>query len=225
MPISQKTTDFLAENRLQNSRQWFEEHKHLFYEFVINPLAELVIALTPTMHEIDPKLVCEPKTGKCISRIYRDIRFSKDKSLYRDLMWIVFIREKKLYNGMPGFFIEISPTGFIYGCGYYGASPQTMEGIRKLILNNDSAFKKAADTLKHDKRNVFIIDGEMYKKSKFPDQSEELRSWLDRKNICFIHKSNDMNIMFSQDFYKTIADGYKLLKPVYNFLVKAEESN
>ncbi len=219
MPFTNETLHFLFENRLQNSKVWFDEHKPQYQEFVINPLIELVKDLTPTVLSIDDRLICEPKIGKCISRIYRDTRFSKDKSLYRDLMWVVFIRDKKLFYGMPGFFCEVSTSGFTFGCGYYDAGTQTMNSIRNLILNNHISFQDALAA--YESQDLFFLTGDEYKKNRYPDSPENITNWLNRKNIAFISESNDFNLLFSEDFASYIAKGYKILEPIYKFLISA----
>lgn len=84
-------------------------------ENVFEPLAELVTQLAPAMHEIDPMLIAEPKTGKSISRVFRDTRFTKDPSLFREEMWCVFTRDKKAYTSAPGYFLSFLPTGSVTG--------------------------------------------------------------------------------------------------------------
>lgn len=219
MPFTQKTLDFLLENRIKDDKSWYEEHKSEYIEFVLNPLKELVIALTPTINDIDDLLICEPKIGT-ISRIYRDTRFSLDKSLFRDVQWVGFIRNKGAYYGYPGFFFEFSPAGFRYGVGYYTASTASMNSIRKLILNEDKLFKKALKL--YESQNLFALEGELYKKSHYPDKPERLKNWLDRKNIDLIHNSTDFKALFSENLADTLIDGFNLLRPCYHFLLKAE---
>ena len=89
MPISEKTLEFLWENRIKNNRDWYMEHKKEFQEFVLQPMIELVEKLEKPLHKIDPLLIIVPKVGKSISRVNRDIRFSKDKTLYRDRKSVV----------------------------------------------------------------------------------------------------------------------------------------
>lgn len=221
MPISKQTLDFLAENRLRNSREWYLEHKPQYQEYVFEPLAELVCQLAPTMAQIDPLLVTTPKTDKTISRIYRDTRFSHDKSLYRDVMWVVFARSRKEFSDMPGFVLEFSPQGFRYGCGYFQAPTKIMEMVRKLILEKDKSFSKAFRTI--NQQNHFTMEGEFYKRSKCPDAPLELRNWLDRKNIDWMHNSTDANILFSTHLYQTLAEGFSLLQPCYEFLCQARD--
>ncbi len=218
--LTPKALDFLFENRLKDSRLFFQEHKDEYRRYVIEPLAQLTQELTDTMLSIDSAIICEAKIGKSISRIHRDIRFSKDKSLYRDVMWLVFMRDKKLYNGLPGYFFEFSPRGFRYGCGYYQASNDALNEIRNLIVSGDKSFKKALEC--YENQDVYYLDGDMYKRSKFPEQPENIKNWLDRKNICFIHDSKDFDLLFSKDLAKTLSEDFMLIKPIYDFLSKAQ---
>jgi uncharacterized protein (DUF2461 family) len=169
--------------------------------------------------DIDDKLICSPKVGGSVSRIWRDVRFSKDKSLFRDVMWCMFVREKNV--GLPEYFFVISPEDFLYGCGYYSAGTASMESIRELIISGDSDFKIALSA--YENQNLFQLEGDLYIKSRHPDMTEKLRNWIDRKTICFYRKSNDFDLLYSDKLSSTIAEGYKTLAPIYSFLVKAEE--
>ncbi|MBE6904214.1 MAG: DUF2461 domain-containing protein [Ruminococcaceae bacterium] len=216
--ITPKALDFLFENRLKDSKQWFEAHKGQYRELVVEPLIELSRKLSDTMLEIDTRIIVEPK--KTISRIYRDIRFSRDKTLYRDVMWLVFMRDKKLYNGLPGYFFEFSPRGFRYGCGYYQASNESLNQIRSLILSGDKSFKKALKT--YESQDVFSLEGDKYKRSRYPEAPENVKDWLERKNFCFIHNSKDFELLFSKDLADTLKKDFLLIEPIYEFLSKAQ---
>ena len=135
-------------------------------------------------------------------------------------MWLVFMREKKLYDGLPAFYFDLGPRGFSYGMGYYQASTATMESIRRLIVADSPAFKKADKTFR--KQDVFQMEGDLYKKSRHPDMPESLRFWLDRKSISFNHHSNDEELLYSDRLATVLADGFRLLAPIYDFLWLAE---
>lgn len=220
MPITAKTLDFLFENKLNNSKEWYHAHKGDYNELVLSPLAELVVQLEPTMRELDPELIIEPKVTRSISRIYRDTRFSKDKSLYRDNMWLIFIRDKKLYEGPPGFFFDISPRGFSYGMGFYQASSETMRCYRGMIANREPSFQKALAA--YEAQKVFALGGDLYKRSKAPDEPENIRSWIDRKSVDFVCDSTDFSLLFSDSLHEVLAQQFRLLKPMYEFLLAAE---
>jgi len=218
--FSQKTFNFLVENRQRNSKEWFLEHKNDYYNYVLQPLTELSIALAPTISSIDNLITTEPKINKTISRIYRDTRFSKDKLLYREEMWLSFKRDKKVYPNYPEFFFVMTPNEFIYGCGYYSATANTMNSIRELILNNDPIFIHALNA--YENQHIFIMEGDAYKKSQYTEQTENIKNWLVKKNICFIRKSSDSTLLFSENLQRIINDDYKKIESIYNFFIYAE---
>ncbi len=220
MPFSEETIRFLIENKIENNRLWFNAHKAEYQRFVVQPFTEFVTALTPTMLEIDPLFDCEPKINRTISRIYRDTRFSRDKTIFRDVAWCLFARDKKLFHGLPKFFFELSPRGFRYGCGFYCAEPATMANLRELVLKGDSDFEKAEEA--YHKQKIFTLARERYKKTRYPDQPEELRRWLDLKDICFICEENtDFDLLYSAGLAQKVAEELKLLAPEYRLMLHA----
>lgn len=219
--FSQKTLDFLFENRLKNSKTWFEEHRGEYETYVLEPLRALVVNLTPVMLSIDPLFTVEPAVNKTISRIYRDVRFSRDKSLFRDEMWITFMRNKRFWAGLPGYYFLLGQGGFSYGFGYYEATTESMAIFRDCIMKNDRAFQKALAA--YQSQTEFQLSGEKYKRSKFPGQPEEVMDWLDRKNISFDHHSNDLSTLFSPRLADELSTGFQQLKPIYDFIFLVEQ--
>lgn len=221
MPFSQKSLDFLLENRIMNSKLWFEEHRHIYDEHVLTPLRELVVALEPAIHSIDPFLICEPKISRSISRIYRDTRFSRDKSIFREVMWLTFIRDRKqMLSGIPGFYFEISPAGFSHGCGCYRMAAELMDQVRQLILADDKSFLAARRAW--EKQSIFTLEDTRYKRTRHPEATEKQRLWLDQRGIILTADSGDLDTLFSPDLYKKLGEDFLLLEPVYKFLMKAE---
>ncbi len=218
--LSQKTFDFLIQNRLNNSKDWFAAHKSDYNDHVLQPMTELATALAPTISAIDELIITTPKVDKTVSRIYRDTRFSKDKMLYREEVWLSFRRDKKAYPHYPEFFFVAMPSEFIYGCGYYAATADAMDSVRNLILDNDSTFSKAKQA--YENQSDFFIEGDMYKKSKYPEQPDDLKKWLDRKSICFMCKSTDFELLFSNKLVDKLTDTFKQMTPIYNFFIHAE---
>ncbi len=209
---------FLFENRMNNSKEWYDSHKDDYKKYVYNPFVELINELAPTMLEIDSQLITVP--SKLISRVRRDTRFTKDKTLYRDNIWLVFIRDKSLMSTAPCFWFDINQKGSSYGIGYYGAEPGSMVNMRDMIINKHPAFIKALKY--YEAQNTFIIGGETYKRSKFPDQPENLRTWLDRKNIYFESIQNNFDLAFSEKLPEVLKKGFTELKPIYDFLCVVE---
>lgn len=219
MPFSQKSLDFLFENRLHDSREWFNEHKEDYKTYVTDPMKQLVEAVAPTITAIDPLIVTDPRR---ISRIHRDMRLNPD-SIFRDHIWYTFSRTKEQFHALPGFYFSIGVNGISYGCGYYCASAKSMQLLRSLILAGDVSFKAAFEAVNSQK--TFTMYGDKYKRSKFPDQTDELKEWLDRKGIGLSFDSNDPKVMFSDKLAQKVARDLKKIAPFYEFCMKAEVSD
>ena len=222
MPFSAKSLDFLFENRLNDRKEWFEEHKEDFRTLVLQPLQQLVIDLTPAVLEIDPRFIVEPRTDRTISRIRRDTRFSKDKSLYRDYMWIHFDRGKSGIPDQPCIWFDMSAIGFGCGCGIWQPSPGYMDALRQMVMAGDPVFLEAKKAF--EQQDVFYLDGDRYKRPRYPEQPEELQKWLDLKNIGFSYESKDFDLLFSEELAGSIAEKLRLLGPMYSFLFHVAES-
>lgn len=217
-----KFFEFLSENRFRNDRVWFAEHRAEFDSHVIAPLAELVDALAPALAEVDPFIVTEPKVDKTISRVYRDMRRAADGLLYRDEMWLSFKRDKRIYAGYPEFYFVMKPDEFFYGCGYYKISSAARNSLRKLVLAGDPLFTVAAGA--YEALDGFMLEGDKYKKSKFPDRSERQRDWLDRPNICVSCEQRSVARLFDKNLVNRLRDEIIKLAPIYKLLLFAEEN-
>ncbi len=218
MPFSAKTPEFLFENHAHDSKEWFHQHKSDYEKYVKEPFKELVLQLEPIILKIDDKISCDPKR---LSRIYRDARYSKGQSIFRNYAWYTFSRTREEASAFPCLYFGVSPTGFQYGCGYYHAATASMNAMRKLILSKDSSFAAAKNA--YNGQNTFVLGGEMYKKNHYPEESEENCLWLNRRNIWVDCDSNDFRTLYNKNLYKKIGEEFLSIAPIYSFLIKAEQ--
>ena len=165
MLFSNEALEFLYINRLNDSREWYNEHKPEYRRLIIEPMTRLIDELTPTVLSIDPELDCTPKIGRCISRLYRDTRFSKDKSLYRDVVWCTFSRRG---DDLPCFFFEFSPRCVRWGMGYYCTPRPVMEQLRLMAAGDHPLYTAAMNSVRSSSR--LVLTGEKYKRPHFPLQ-------------------------------------------------------
>ena len=153
--FSRKTLKFLRGLKANNDKVWFQAHKTDYEEYVLQPLRDLVTDMGDFMLDIDPCFEITPAINKTISRIYRDTRFSKDKSPYRSTMWFTFKNSNKDWTTLVcGYFFELSPASYRYGMGFYNAAPTIMSKFREMIDENPKEFAKAIYLWKiwcHDK--------------------------------------------------------------------------
>ncbi len=216
MPFSAQSLDFLFENMLNDSKLWYNEHKEDYKKLIVDPFADFVTEMTGTMLEIDEEFVCDPRK---ISRLYRDARYARGKSIFRDYVWYSF-RHPKGERALPEFYFSISPNGFDYGCGFYCAGTDTLDSMRKLILAEDESFKSALKAYKS--QDVFTLYGDLYKRNRYPEESVDKQEWLNRKSMGVSCESKDFKLLFSDALAKKIADDFKAIAPIYHFYMKAE---
>jgi len=218
--FSQDTINILIENRLNDSKAFYDEHKKQLDALVREPMHNLIENVTPTLQAFDPEILCNPK--RQISRIRRDTRFTNDKSLYRDSMWCFLGRDKRVYENFPSFFFEIRPEYVWWGCGMYFADSAMLESYRKMILSRDPVFLTAKDAYENQGTFIFDMD-DVYKRTKFKDEPEDFRLWLDRKSVYLAHKEDDVESAFSENLSEQVSADLRLLAPFYKFLVTAWE--
>lgn len=217
MPFSKKTTDFLFENRVNDSKEWYNEHREEYKQYVQEPFAELITELQPTLNKIDAQIICNPKR---ISRLYRDARFSAGKSVFRENVWCVLGRHREVYEDLPCFYIDISPNGLEYGCGYYKAPAGSMDIIREMILSGDSAFKAALEA--YEAEDYIELYGELYKRNRYPERSAAECNWLNRRTMGVSVHSTDEKLIFGGRLGKRLAEDFMKIAPIYDFFMKAE---
>ena len=218
MPFSEKSLRFLDENHERNSREWFTEHKDVYKEHVEAPMLALARSLVPVLLDLDPLLTANP--NRALSRIWRDTRFSRDKTVFKRASWFVFQRSKGMVH--PVWFFEFSPDFFRYGCGYYMAPPKVMALLRELVLANDKRYRAAQKAL--DSLPGFSLDGDRYKRPKYPDTPVKQRDWLERKSIAAMLTSADPAGLYAENLAETVGKAFIRLAPVYDFLIYAHET-
>lgn len=214
--FTQETMDFLFENKMKDSREWFNEHRSTYIEKVKKPMQQLVSELAPCALEIDSEIVADPK--RIISRINRDTRFSKDKSIYRDTVWCTFSRDKKQCDNIPGLYFEFSPFGYRYGCGYYSVDTAHMNILRRLVMDNDPTYMSANEILRDN--SEFELMGDNYKRPRYSDYPEEARQWLEKREVYLACNKKELKPLFSDEIVNELIDGFNIMAPIYEFLFK-----
>lgn len=211
--------DFLRDIRLYNSKAWYEEHRSEFQELLVKPFQALVSDLSGVMLEIDSAFDTRPAIGRTISRIHRDTRFSRDKSLYRDSMWLTFKRLTEDWKLDPCYFFEISPGWYRYGMGYYTATKATMDRMREVIDYQPHKFEQAVAFCQKPGQ-PYCIEGELYKKPLKKGLPDEVATWYNRKNLYVMSTRKMDGLVTSGELTDRLTEDFALLKPLYKFLLE-----
>ena len=125
---------FLGALKRNNRREWFTARKPIFEDKVKGPMTELVLSLGEAMREFAPELNADPK--KAIYRIYRDVRFSQNKSPYKTWIAAVFGPRGLPKHVGAGTYFHMSPDEILVGGGVYAPGPGELLAIRNHIAGH-----------------------------------------------------------------------------------------
>ena len=102
--------EFLLDLRANNDREWFAENKRRYEQHVKEPLLAFIEDLEPHLHSVSEHFVADTRAnGGSMFRIYRDVRFSKDKSPYKTQAAVQFRHEAGKSVHAPGFYLHLEP--------------------------------------------------------------------------------------------------------------------
>jgi len=130
---------FLRRLKRNNRREWFQAHKHVYDEKVKTPMVELVLALGTEMASIAPEFSFDP--SRAIYRIYRDTRFSPDKTPYKTHIAAVFHPRGQRKHNCGGLYFHVAPDGVEIAGGVYMPEPAQLLAIRNHIAGRHRQFR------------------------------------------------------------------------------------
>lgn len=211
----------LQQNRFENSKEFYEEHKDDIKNLVMNPAKQLASIIGEDMYKYDSFMELEP--NKMVSRIRRDTRFSKDKSLYRENVWIMFMRNKKIDTFVPCFWFEIFPHCYVCGVTGFDSNARILEIYRQKITENPVAFQKAVKSC----LNVgYVSAGQKYKKIKDGTLNlpEGIREYYNMKNVSFRRIFSNVNDLKDKAFIDELKKTYKQMNAYYQFLLEVYDT-
>jgi len=131
---------FMRSLTRNNRREWFQPRKHIYEEQLKAPMADLVTALTAEMMRFAPDYVADP--AKAIYRIYRDTRFSKDKTPYKTHIAAIFPRRGLAKHGGAGLYFSVSAKEIEVAAGVYMPGPDELLAIRTHLAEHHQEFRK-----------------------------------------------------------------------------------
>ncbi|MCC7336963.1 MAG: DUF2461 domain-containing protein [Pirellulaceae bacterium] len=137
------TLHFLEELQENNNRDWFNAHKTRYEQSVLAPALELITALQKPLAKVAPLLRVEPKRmGGSLMRIYKDTRFSKDKTPYKTNVGIQFRHQRGGDVHAPGVYLHVSPAECFLGVGTWRPPSDALRRIRDYIISHETTWIK-----------------------------------------------------------------------------------
>ncbi len=210
--IPSTTFAFLKKIKNNNNREWFTKHKEHFIkqQTMIENFAEALL------HELNKHDVIETPSGKkACYRIYRDVRFSNDKTPYNTYFSGSYRRATKYRRG--GLYFHLEPCNSWVAGGFWGPKPEDLKRIREDIAFSSALLRKIMNS-KAFVSNFGTLKGEQLKtKPKGFDADDEAIDLLRYKQFLLVKKFTDIEVL-SENFVQLANNTYKAMRPFFDYM-------
>jgi len=179
---------FLAELTDNNNREWFEAHKDTYRNSLMTPAQALVAALGQHLQMILPGIQYDTRLNGSGSfmRIYRDIRFSKDKTPYKTHVSMVFWEGKRKKTENPGFYFRVSAGGASMGAGLHMFPKPMLTSYRDAVADEQMGAELVALRTEIESTGESTVGGEHYRRVPRGYDPDHPRADLLRHNGLFV---------------------------------------
>lgn len=213
--LKKETLNFLKALKQNNNREWFAENKE-WYERSRSDFEILVAQLIQSIAPFDSSVAgAEPK--KCIFRIYRDVRFSADKSPYKTHFGAAL--RSNLSDKASGYYIHIDPEESFVSCGYYMLMPNQLKKMRRGIYSDFDTFSEIINEKRFKKElgDLYRDEDALQRVPNGFEKDHPAAEYLKLKRFYVIKEVTEKQIL-SKDFVSYATDIYKTMQPLGRFL-------
>ena len=217
----EETVRFFLGLRFHNDAAYFEAHRNEYEKYVREPFYAFIDAMAPAVKQIADDMELRP--ARCLARIRRDTRFTKDKSPYRDHMWLLFRRSGEERENATMYWFELAPERVEWGLGFWGNNRPVMEALRKRIREKP---EEVADVFAqaHVPQPGLDIYGERYQRMAVPlGLPETLAEIYPLKELYIKRTQVPLRVAYSPEVVERCSEDILRLKPLYQLMRKAAD--
>lgn len=211
---------FLRDLEKNNNREWFQTHKPRFEEHVKAPLLRFIEDIEAPLMKVSKHIVADPSpSGGSMFRIYRDVRFSKDKRPYKTHAAAQFRHATGKDAHAPGYYMHLAPGDIFVGGGIWRPDSKSLKAIRERMAAHPKEWKKALSGKSFNEH--FALGGESLKRPpKGFDAEHPLIGDLKRKDFIAGCSFKQADVV-KADFLKTVVQRFKAMSGLMRFLTGA----
>jgi len=212
--------EFLEELADNNNRPWFRENKWRYERDVLEPCLAFIRAFEPRLVRISKSFVAsDRRIGGSLMRVYRDTRFSKDKTPYKTNVGIQFRHELGRDVHAPGFYVHLAPDECFLAVGVWRPDRASLGRIRQAIVDRGDRWRRA--TRDREFRKHFALDGARLKRAPrgFPADHPLIED-LKRTDFVALGELGEQDAL-DEGFVGRVATSFAAGRPFMRFLCKA----
>jgi uncharacterized protein (TIGR02453 family) len=207
---------FLKALKKNNTREWFQPRKEDYERLWRTPMIDLVTALQAEVAKIAPELAGQDP-AKAVMRIYRDTRFSKDKTPYKTWVAASLGRGGGMAKGGGGLYFHVGEEGAVIAGGIYAPSPEELRAVREYLSEHYEQFRKMIGAAKF-KSLMGELQGEtLTRVPKGFDCAHPAEDLLRKKQFYF-HITLGADLVTTSALYSEMAKRLKSVVPVVEFM-------
>jgi len=198
-----------------NNRDWFQPRKSVYEEQVKRPMRELVDALNAELRRFSPEYVTDP--DKAIYRIYRDTRFSKDKTPYKEHIAASFRPHGNASHSDAGYYVAVSHKEVAVGGGVYMPDPEVLLSIRQHIAERHQEFRKIL-AARPVKRLLGELQGEQLSRVPKGFAADHPAADLLRFKRFILYVELPPDLATTPALFTEVLERFRVMKPFLSFL-------
>jgi len=214
--FSEDAVKFFRGLRKNNTREWFQPRKEIFDTHIRAAMEDLVGHINHELGKFAPSHIAEPK--RAIYRIYRDTRFSTDKTPYKTHIAANFPRQGMEKHAAAGYYFSVSDEEIEVAGGVYMPQPDGLLAIRNHIVDHHERFDKIAKNKKVVEALGPLYGASLSRVPKGFDANHKAADFIRMKQWMFYKTLDGAAMMRTPGLLKEVAGRFKLVAPLIDFL-------
>jgi uncharacterized protein (TIGR02453 family) len=221
--FSKDSFAFFRELKENNERTWFEASKQRFRESVQAPMSAFIAAMAPRLERISKHFTADRRpNGGSMFRIYRDVRFSKDKRPYKEHAACHFRHALGKTVHAPGFYMHFAPDEVFFGGGLWMPEADVLGKIRNAIASDPAMWKKVLQDRNFRKRFDGVQGDALTRPPRGFDPDHPFIEDIKRKSFFAMHEAG-IKLAQSPALVDEVAKTFRAASPLMRFLCQALE--
>jgi len=216
--------EFLIDLRENNNKSWFESHRIHYEKYLVEPAQQFIIEMGSMLQSLTPNIIFDPRTDKSLFRIYRDTRFSKDKTLYKTHIAMFFWEGIGKKLECPGFYFHLQPERLLLAAGIHVFTPEMLKKYRESVVHEKlgpmlvNAVEKVKNTGK------FVMSGKHYKRvPKGYPQEHSRAEYLLYNGMGAMYETPIPEELYTSDLLNYCYQVFQDMSPLHHWLVEVNK--
>lgn len=212
---------FFRELKAHNDRAWFEANKPRFRDSVQAPMSQFIAAMAPHLRRVSKHFVADARpNGGSMFRIYRDVRFAKDKRPYKEHSACHFRHTLAKDVHAPGFYMHFAPDEVFFGGGWWMPDADALGKVRTAIADKPAGWRKAVNGRDFTHRFGRIRGEGLTRPPRGFDPEHPLIGDIKRKSFYAMQQA-DPKLAQSPELVDEVAGSFRAIAPLMRFLCGA----